>query len=150
MRVVWGFLRKLPTCRFRFRGFKDKTTLHGCFKEWKTRNKLLRRCLEVKNLEATYESQISSLKCNNQSTRDVFRELNKPSKVRLLYLEVLKRERRCGWRFCKLTKRKKGTGFWRLKANKKGTRDVVTCSTALKKVWLMIHLEVKMSKEWYK
>ena len=39
--------------------------------------------------------------------------------------------------------------FLRLKANKNGTADVFTDSTALRKVSLK-HLVVKMSKMWYK
>ena len=43
----------------------------------KTTNNLERRYLEVKKQEATYDSELSSLKRNKQFTRDVFREWNK-------------------------------------------------------------------------
>ena len=73
----------------------------------KTKNELERRYQEVKKQEATYGPQISSLTCNKKCTRNVFRKWNKSSKVRLIYLEVLKQAQSCGWQFCKLTKRKK-------------------------------------------
>ena len=37
----------------------------------------------------------------------MFKKWNKSSKIRLIYLEVLKHAQSCGWRFCKVTKRKK-------------------------------------------
>ena len=43
----------------------------------KTTNNLEKRYLEVKKQEATYDSELSSLKRNKQFTRDVFREWNK-------------------------------------------------------------------------
>ena len=96
-------LRKLATCTFWVKRFKNKTTLRRCIQGSKTTNKLQRKYLEVKQQEHTSDSQLPSLKCNKQSTRDVFREWNKWSKGWLFYLEGLKHEKRCGWRFCKLT-----------------------------------------------
>ena len=46
------------------------------------------RYLEVKQQEANYESQITGLKCNKECTRDVFRDENKSTKVRLIYLKI--------------------------------------------------------------
>ena len=46
-------LRKLATCSFSFRKFKDKSTLRGCIQGSKTINKLQRRYLEVKKQEGT-------------------------------------------------------------------------------------------------
>ena len=59
--------------------------------------------LEVKKQDAFYESKINGSK---QGTRDAFREWNNTSMFPLTYLEVLKEEQRCHWRFNKLTKRK--------------------------------------------
>ena len=67
-------LRKLPTCSFCFRGYKDKNTLCRCIQGSKTRNNLQKRYLQITKEEAAYESQISSLKCKKHCTRDVFRE----------------------------------------------------------------------------
>ena len=64
-------LRKLATCSFWFRRFKDKSTLRGCIQGSKTINKLQRRYLEVKKQEGTIQP---SLKRNKQCTRDVVRE----------------------------------------------------------------------------
>ena len=60
--------------------------------------------LEVKKQDAFYESKINGSK---QGTRDAFREWNNTSMLPLTYLEVLKEEQRCHWRFNKLTKRKR-------------------------------------------
>ena len=57
---------------------------------------------------------MSSLKCNKQGTRDVFRDGNKWSKVwQIIYLKILKQGEMCGWCVCKQTKTK-GTvdAFW--------------------------------------
>ena len=107
-------LRKLPTCSFCFRGYKDKNTLCRCIQGLKRRNNLQKRYLQIKMEEIACESQITSLKCKKHCTRDVFREWNKSSKVRLIYLHVLKHRLTCGWQFFKLTKITKGTGvvFW--------------------------------------
>ena len=67
-------LRKLATCSFWAGGFKDNRTLCECIQGSETTNKLQRRCLEVKKQEATYESQVASLKCNKECNRDVSRE----------------------------------------------------------------------------
>ena len=67
-------LRKPATCTFWVRRFKNKTTLRRCIQGSKTVNKLQRRYLEVKQHEPTFDSQLPSLKCNKQSTRDVLRE----------------------------------------------------------------------------
>ena len=75
-----GVLRTLATCSFWVRGFKDKNTMHGCTQGSETTNKLQRMYWEVKKQEPTYDSQVPSLKCNKQCTRDVFRERNKRSK----------------------------------------------------------------------
>ena len=88
--------RKLVACTFQFRGFKDKKTLHECVEASQTKNKLQRRYLEVEKKEATYESQISRLKCNKHCAGDAFKKLNQSSKVRLIFLEVLKQRQRCG------------------------------------------------------
>ena len=87
-------LRKLATCTFWFRGFKDKKMLHECIKASQTKNKLQKRNLVVEKQEATYESSISRLKCNKHCTEDVFKQLNQSSKVRLIFLEVLKHGQR--------------------------------------------------------
>ena len=87
-------LSKLATCTFRFRGFKEKKTLHECIEASHTNNKLQIRYLEVEKQKATYESQISRLKCNKHCTGDVFKKLNQSSKVRLIFLEVLKHGQR--------------------------------------------------------
>ena len=107
-------LRKLPTCSFCFRGYKDKNTLCRCIQGSKRRNNLQKRYLQIKKEEAAHESPISSLKCKKHWTCDVFREWNKSSKVRLIYLHVLKCRPRCGWQFFKLTRRIKcaGVAFW--------------------------------------
>ena len=107
-------LRKLPTCSFCFRGYKDKNTLCRCIQGLKRRNNLQKRYLQIKMEEIAYESQITSLKCKKHCTCEVFREWNKSSKVRLIYLHVLKHRLTCGWQFFKLTKITKGTGvvFW--------------------------------------
>ena len=55
-------LRKLATCTFWVRQFKNKNTLRRCIQGSKTTNKLQRRYLEVKQQEATCDSQIPSLK----------------------------------------------------------------------------------------
>ena len=83
-------LRKLGTWTFRFRVFKDKKTLHECIEASQIKNKLQRRYLEVEKQDATYESQVSRLKCNKHCTGDVFKQLNQSSKVRLIFLEVSK------------------------------------------------------------
>ena len=62
----------------------------------KTKNKPQGRYLEVKRQELTYESQISSLKCNQQCTPNVFRDCNKSSKVRLISFKKLKHRQRRG------------------------------------------------------
>ena len=85
-------LRTLATCSFWVRGFKDKNTVHECTQGSKTTYKLQRMYWEVKKQEPTYESQVSSFKCNKQCTRDVFREWNKRSKRWFIYLEALKHE----------------------------------------------------------
>ena len=92
---LWVF-RKLATWTFRFRGFKDKKTVPKCIEASQTKNKLRRQYLEVEKQEATYESQISRLKCNKHCTGDVFKQLNQSSKVRLIFLEVLKHAKRRG------------------------------------------------------
>ena len=142
---LWVF-RNLATWIFRFRGFKDRKTLRECIEASQTNNKVQRWYLEVEKQEATYESQISRLKCNKHCTGDVFKKLNQSSKVRLIFLEVLKHAKRCGWRFCKVNKRYRWY-FLRLKANKKGNPDVFTGSTALTNT-LLIHFQFKMSKQW--
>ena len=91
MQLVYGFSENRT---FRFRGFKDKKTLHKCIKASQTKNKLERKYLEVEKQEATYESQISRLKCNKHCTGDVFKKLNQSSKARLIFLEVLKHGQR--------------------------------------------------------
>ena len=103
-------LRKLGTCSVWVWGLKDKNPLRWCIPGSKTTNKLQRRYFEVKKREATYDSQLSSLKRNKYCTRDVFREWNKWSKGWLIYLDFLKHERKCGWRSCMLTYRKKVQG----------------------------------------
>ena len=97
------FKGKQASYTFLFRGFKDKNTLCWCIKEPKTRNKLKGRYLELKKQEANYESQITGLKCNKECTRHVFRDGNKSSKVRLIYLKISKHGERHGWCFCKQT-----------------------------------------------
>ena len=92
---LWVF-RKLATWTFRFRGFKDKKAVPKCIEASQTKNKLQRQYLEVEKQEATYESQISRLKCNKHCTDDVFKQLNQSSKVRLIFLEVLKHAKRRG------------------------------------------------------
>ena len=92
---LWVF-RKLATCTFWFRGFKDKKTVPKCIEASQTKNKLRRQYLEVEKQEATYESQISRLKCNKHCTGDVFKQLNQSSKVRLIFLVVLKNAKRRG------------------------------------------------------
>ena len=87
-------LRKLAVCTFWFRGFKDKKTLHECVEASQTKTKLQKRYLEVEKQEATYESLISHLKCNKHCTGDVFKQLNQSSKVRLIFLELLKHGQR--------------------------------------------------------
>ena len=82
---------------------KDKNTLCWCIKEPKTRNKLKGRYLELTKQEANYESQITGLKSNKECTRHVFRDGNKSSKVRLIYLKISKHRERHGWCFCKQT-----------------------------------------------
>ena len=82
---------------------KDKNTLCWCIKEPKTRNKLKGRYLELTKQEANYESQITGLKSNKERTRHVFRDGNKSSKVRLIYLKISKHGERHGWCFCKQT-----------------------------------------------
>ena len=82
---------------------KDKNTLCWCIKEPKTRNKLKGRYLELTKQEANYESQITGLKSNKECTRHVFRDGNKSSKVRLIYLKISKHGERHGWCFCKQT-----------------------------------------------
>ena len=79
----------------------------GFIKCSKSKNELEREYLEVEKQDANYGPQIFSLTCNKKSTRNVFRKRNKSSKVRLIYLEVLKHAQSCGWRFRKKTKRKK-------------------------------------------
>ena len=56
-------LRKLSTCGFSLRGYRDKNTIRRCIQGSKTRNNLQKRYLQLTNEEAAYESQISSLKC---------------------------------------------------------------------------------------
>ena len=96
-------LRKLATCSSWFTRFKVKNMVHVCIQGSKTTNKLKGKYLEGKKQEATYDSQVLSLKCNKQCNGDAFREWNKWSKGWLIYLEGLKHEKRCGWRFRKLT-----------------------------------------------
>ena len=61
-------LRKLATCSFWFRRFKDKSTLRGCIQGSKTINKLQRRYLKVKKHERII---LPSLKRKKQCTGDV-------------------------------------------------------------------------------
>ena len=56
-------LRKLSTCCFSLRAYRDKNTIRRCIQGSKTRNNLQKRYLQLTNEEAAYESQISSLKC---------------------------------------------------------------------------------------
>ena len=67
-------LRKLATCSFWFRRFKDKSTLRESIQGFKTIRKLQRRYLEVKKQEGTL---LPSLKRKKQYTRDVFSRCNK-------------------------------------------------------------------------
>ena len=55
-------LRKLATCTFWVRRFKNKRTLRRCIQGSKTTNKLQRRYLEVKQQESTCDSQVPGLK----------------------------------------------------------------------------------------
>ena len=57
----------------------------------------------VKEQEANYESQLTGLKCNKECTRDVFRDGNNSTKVRLLYLKISKHDERLGLFFCRET-----------------------------------------------
>ena len=95
-------LRKLATWGSWVRRFKDKNTVRVCIQGSKTTNKLQRKYLEGIKLEATFDTQVPSLKCNKQCNGNAFREWNKWSKGWLTYLEGLKHEKRCGWRFCQL------------------------------------------------
>ena len=92
---LWVF-RKLATCTFRFRGFKNKKTLREWIEASQTKNKVQRRYLEVAKQEATYESQIFRLKCNKHCTGDVFKKLNQSSKAREVFLEDLTHAKSCG------------------------------------------------------
>ena len=89
-------LKKLATYNFWVRKFNDKNMLFVCIQGLKTTKKLKRKYLEGKKLEATYDSQVPSLKCNKQCNRDVFREWNNLSKWWLIYLEALTHEQMCG------------------------------------------------------
>ena len=115
-------LRKLATCTFWVRQFKNKNTLRRCIQGSKTTNKLQRRYLEVKQQEATCDSQIPSLKWNKQCTRDFFREWNNWSKGWLIYLEGLE----LTFLWANLKKKMYGVPFVRLNANKKCMPDVFT------------------------
>ena len=67
-------LKKQATYNFWVRKFNDKNMLFVCIQGLKTTKKLQRNYLEGKKQEATYDSQVPSLKCNKQCNRDVFRE----------------------------------------------------------------------------
>ena len=67
-------LKKQATYNFWVRKFNDKNMLFVCIQGLKTTKKLQRNYLEGKKQEATYDSQVPSLKCNKQCNRDAFRE----------------------------------------------------------------------------
>ena len=56
-------LRKLSTCVFSLRDYKDKNTIRRSIQGSKTRNNLQKRYLQITKEEAAYESEMSSLKC---------------------------------------------------------------------------------------
>ena len=55
---------------------------------------LRRRQLKVKYRQANNESQITGLKCNKECTHGFFRDVNKSTKERLVFLKTSKREER--------------------------------------------------------
>ena len=71
-----GVLRKLATCSSWVTRFKEKDTVRVCIQGSKSTNKLERKYLEGNMLEASYDLQVLSLKCNKQCNGEVFRELN--------------------------------------------------------------------------
>ena len=56
----------------------------------------IRQYLDAKKQENNYEPRISSLKCNQQCTPDVFRDGNKSSKVLLVQLKISNHGQKCG------------------------------------------------------
>ena len=118
-------LKKLETCSFCFKGFKDKNTLRGFIQGSKTRNNLQRRYLQIKKEEAADDSQISSLNCKKHCTRDVFREWNKSNVVRLIYWQVLKNGQRKKCQKCE-------------KCQKNGTNKVLKVKQTTSKVLILL------------
>ena len=87
--------------------------------------------LQIKKQQVTYDSKVK------WGTAHLFTGFKAWTKVPLTFPQAKQTKKRYNLRF-----------FW-LKANKNGTADVFTDSTALRKVSLK-HLVVKMSKIWYK
>ena len=87
--------------------------------------------LQIKKQQVTYDSKVK------WGTAHLFTGFKACTKVWLTFPQA------------KQTKKRYNLRFFRLKANKNGTADVFTDSTALRKVSLK-HLVVKMSKIWYK
>ena len=92
MQVVYGFSENQHRVPFSLEDLKTKKHGTNVSKPLKPKNKLQRRYLEVEKKEATYESQISRLKCNKHCTGDAFKKLNQSSKVRLIFQHT----QRCG------------------------------------------------------
>ena len=92
--------------------------MRGCIEGSKSRNNLQRTYLHIKKQGVYYESQIK------WRTAHLFTGFEAWTKVWLMFLQA------------KQTKKMYKLWFLRLKANKKGTSDVFTDSTALRKVSL--------------
>ena len=77
MRVVYGFQENQQIAAFGLEDLKDKNTLCRCIQGSKTRNNLQTKYLEVKKQEATYDSELSSLKRNSVPAMSLENEISK-------------------------------------------------------------------------